>query len=173
MMEAFATPEQMAQRTKGAIPADTPFLEDELKAATRAIRDDCRWHIAPKQALTFRRVGPSREQVWLPAMQIEAIDSAIADGVVLDVATIEVDPDTGWTNIVGRSVTVEYRAGFPDVPDDLVTLTLELAAGGLGSPLGITREQAGGVSVTLARAGGGLMSADLARLTEYRIGRLP
>ncbi|SDQ04741.1 hypothetical protein, partial [Leucobacter chromiiresistens] len=64
-----------------------------------------------------------------------------------------------------------------EVPADLVTLTLELAAGALISPLGISREQAGGVSVTLNRTSNSLLvgpgGADAARLEPYRLGVLP
>lgn len=173
-MEPFASPEQMEQRTLGAITATThPFLANELRSASLAIRNACHWHVAPQLPLTYRRVGAYAEQVWLPAMEIEAIDGGTVDGRALDPSTVEFDPSTGWTNITGRSVTIEYRAGFRETPDDLIALTLELAAGALGSPLGITREQSGGVSVTLSRAGGGITASDELRLIQYRIGSLP
>jgi hypothetical protein len=172
---AFATSDQMADRSQGAITATThQFLVDELAAATRAIRNECGWHIAPRETVVYRHVRPWVEQVWLPAMEIVSIDEVVIDGVTAtDLTVYKFDPATGWTNISGCDVKVTYTAGFETVPEDIVALTLELSAGALGSPLGVSREQAGGVSVTLTRTSGGLMPDDLDRLAAYRIGRLP
>lgn len=169
VMESFATPTDMADRSNQAITATShPFLEREIAAATRAIRNECGWHIAKTEALTYKRRGPFAADVWLPAREIKSVELALVDGVQVD--DVEFDPDTGWTSLCGRVIEVNYTAGFADVPADLVTLTLELAAGGVGSPLGITREQAGGVSVTLGRASSKLQPADLDALSAYRIG---
>lgn len=173
-MDPFATPELMEQRTQGAITTTThPFLENELAAASRAIRNECRWHIAPLTQLTYRRNGRYAADVWLPAMQIQSITGVVVDGSAWSLDLVEFDADTGWTNLYGRRVAVEYVAGHSTTPEDIEALTLELAAGALGSPLGLTREQAGGVSATFGRVGGGLTLADKNRLAEYRIGRLP
>ncbi|MFB7843629.1 hypothetical protein [Microbacterium sp. NPDC056052] len=170
---SFATKDQMGERSQGAVPASTPFLEDELAAATRTIRNYCRWHIATAEQLTFRRSGPFAEAVWLPAMQITTLDEITIDGVTVDPASVEFDFDTGWTSLCGRIRQVKFTAGFEEVPEDIVTLTLELAAGALGSPLGISREQAGGVSVSYTRTSGALQPADVDRLAAYRLGWLP
>jgi hypothetical protein len=170
---SFATAQEMEQRSQGVIPATHPFLEKELKAATRRIRDACGWHIATVEALTFERVGPFAEHVWLPAMEITSITAATVDGIVADVAAVEFDKQTGWTSLCGRRRSVTFTAGFAEVPEDLVTLTLELAAGGLGSPVGISREQAGGVSVTYTRTSGALQPDDHDRLAPYKLGWLP
>lgn len=172
--ESFASPGDMAQRSQGAITTTShPFLEKELKAATRTIRNACGWHIARRQEVTYRHVRPWHEAVWLPAMEIRSIVSATVDGVVVAPATVRFDPATGWTNLRGCDVSVAYMAGYDTVPEDLVQLTLELAAGGLGTPLGISREQAGGVSVTFTRMSGALTADDEGRLAAYRIGARP
>ena len=117
-----------------------------------------------------------REHVYLPAMRIAGVVAATIDGVVLtadDLAAVEFDPVTGWTSLCGRSVSVTFNAGFVTVPADLKLLTIELSAGALGSPLGITKEQAGGVSVTLDRASGAITEQDCQRLVPYKLGRLP
>lgn len=110
-------------------------------------------------------------------MEIVSITSATVNGAAVDVDTIDFDPQTGWTSLTGRKFNVSFVAGFEEVPADLVTLTLELAAGALISPLGISREQAGGVSVTLNRTSNSLLvgpgGADAARLEPYRLGVLP
>lgn len=174
IVETFATVTQMEQRSQGMITATThPFLETELKAATRTIRNECRWHVADQGERTFRRVRPFVEDVWLPAMQIDSIVSAVVDGTSLDVSTIRFDPDTGWTSLRGCDVAVTFIAGYEAVPEDLMVLTLELAAGGLGTALNLAREQAGAVSITYARTSGGLIPADHDRLTPYKLGWLP
>lgn len=170
---SFASEEEMEQRSQGAIPADHPFLKRELEAATREIRSACGWHIAKVETLTFERVGPFAEQVWLSAMEITAITAATIDGVDIDPATIEFDKQTGWTSLCGRRRSVTFTAGYAEVPADLVTLTLELAAGALGSPIGVSREQAGAVSLTYTRTSGALQPADRDRLAPYKLGWLP
>ncbi|ALJ20382.1 hypothetical protein [Microbacterium sp. No. 7] len=172
-MVSFGTPTDMADRSQGEIPATRPFLQKELDAATTAIRNACGWHIAPSETVTYRRVRPFAEQVWLPAMRIVSITTATVDGATVAPSSIEFDPDTGWTSLCGRRVDVEFVAGFAPVPADLVTLTLELAAGALGSPLGISREQAGAVSLSYTRTSGALTHADHARLAPYKLGWLP
>lgn len=173
-MQPFATEDDMENRTLGAITATShPFLPQEIAAAVREIRNHCGWHVAPTEVLTYRREAPWAEDVWLPAMQITAITACVIDGRAIDPATIRFDPDTGWTNLRGCSVHVTYVAGYSDVPEDLVTLALELAAGGLGTSLGIGREQAGGVSVTYTRANGSVQSSDHGRLAAYTLGTLP
>ena len=176
-MSAFATPAQMENRTGGLIAATHPFLSTELDAATEAIRRYCGWHNAALETVRYRRVRSHPEQVWLPAMQIDEITEATIDGETIDPETIEVDPDTGWTSLCARRVDIKFKAGFNPVPADLVTLTLELAAAALGSPLGISREQTGGVSVTFTRVSGQLLvnagGQDIPRLAPYRLGWLP
>lgn len=177
--DSFATPQNMADRTQGQITAAShPFLQRELDAATEDIRNFCRWHVAPVRALTYRRVGRYADDVWLPAMNIESIDAVTIDGTVWDanaLSAVEFDPDSGWTNLCGRSVIIGYTAGFEKVPANLITATLELAAGALGTSLGYEKEQAGGVSVTFGHAGGGIDEDSIGgqRLIAYRIGRLP
>lgn len=177
--DLFASAALMESRSQGAITkASHPFLENELDAATRAIREFCRWHIAPARSVKYRRAGASADDVWLPAMEIASIDAVTVNGEEWSserVAAVEFDPTTGWTNIYGRRVEVTYTAGFAEVPADVVTATLELAALGLGTALGQVREQAGTVSVTYSRRGNGVESEEPTgkRLTAYQIGRLP
>ncbi|KAA9133756.1 hypothetical protein [Microbacterium caowuchunii] len=180
---AFATADQMEQRSQGAITAEShPYLEDELRAASRAVRDYCRWHVAPARPVEYRRVGATADDVWLPATEVASIDAVELDGRALDaaeLARVAWDPGTGWTNLYGRRVHVRYTAGYAEVPEAIVSLTLQVAARALGSPLGLVREQAGTVNVTHTQVGfnqaGGplLLAAEQASLDAYRIGRLP
>jgi len=176
--DAFASNALMESRSQGAITTGShPHLADELLAATRAIREFCRWHIAPARQVTYRRAGASPDDIYLPAMEVASIDSVRVDGVAWSadrVAAVEFDPLTGWTNIYGRRVVVEFTAGFDEVPADVVGVALELAANGLGTSLGQTREQAGTVALTFDRVGGGVDPAGSLgrRLIPYQIGRV-
>jgi hypothetical protein len=182
-IESFATKEQMDQRSQGAITLSShPYLESELKAATRLIRDYCGWHIAGVESLTYRREHAAPEDVWLPAMEITSISAVTLAGVVYDtdaLSRVRFDPRTGWTNLCGRSYEIAFVAGFAAVPEPLVSLTLQIAARALGSPLGIVREQAGTVSVTYSQVGfnqaGGavILAGELATLSPYKLGQLP
>lgn len=181
--EPFASAQLMEDRSQGAITTEThPYLEQELAAASRIIRDYCRWHVAPVMPVQHGRRGHGRESVWLRAMQIKSVDSVTVDGTDWDAELLDrvrVDPDVGWTNIEGRDVNVTFTAGYDPVPESIVSLTLQVAARALGSPLGFVREQAGGVAVTHTQIGfnqaGGvlLLPAEESVLDEYRIGRLP
>jgi hypothetical protein len=177
--DPFATAQRMEERSQGAITTTThPYLHRELASATQDIRDYCRWHIAPRLPTTFRRRGRNAGEIWLPAMQIHSIDAVTLDGRTLDpaaLAAVDFDPDTGWTSLCGRVAAVTFTSGHDVVPANIETITLELAAAALGTSLGYTREQAGSVSVSFDRAGGGIDedSPTARRLTAYRIGRLP
>ncbi len=182
-LQPFATSEQMRQRSQGAITDSShPFLDAELAAATRLIRDACRWHVAEQEELHLRKTWATRELVYIPAMQITAITAVTIGDVDWDadqLATVEFDPDTGWTNLCGRKVDITYTAGYPTVPEPLVTLTLQIAARALGSPLGAVREQTlvSNVqwSATAPGVAGGavILPHELDTLTPYILGRLP
>ncbi|MFF2631962.1 hypothetical protein ACFVR6_03675 [Microbacterium sp. NPDC058021] len=174
-MDPFASATLMQQRTQGEITSTThPYLVQELEAASRAIRNFCRWHVAKAETLTYQRSGRFEADVWLPAMEISSITKVTLDGVEwTDLDAVEFDGRTGWTNLRGRRVEVEYVAGYIEVPADIEMLTLELAAGGLGTALNISREQAGGVAVTYSRSSGAMTALDEGRLVQYRLGRVP
>lgn len=176
-LQPFATPQQLSDRTLGTIAVSHPFAAAELAAATREIRNYCGWHIAAAEQIQFRRVGGFQDRLWIPAMQIASIDKLTINDTVVEPSGVEFDPDTGWTSAHGRSVVIKFTAGYSTVPEDLVTLTLELAAAALGSPLGISREQAGGVAVTFTRTSGKLLvgpgGADVERLRPYKLGWTP
>lgn len=175
MLDTFASATDMENRSQGEISTAThPFLDVELRAATRAIRNAAGWHIADSQPdLVYRRIQRWPWLCYLPAMRITSLQSVYVNGIAIDPTLVEFDEDTGQTNLYGRAIEVTYTAGFETVPEDLQVLTLEIAAGALGTSLGIIRETAGSTSVTMARSGGGISLADLDRLAEYRIGPLP
>lgn len=178
--DPFATTSQMAERTRGAITATShPFLAQELAAATREIQKYCGWHIAP--ALDVVAISRSRHwrEVWIPAMQISDVTITTLDGVDHVLDADDFDPNTGWTSWSGDRYTLTYTAGYLTVPEDLVSLTLQIAARALGATLGAVREQTLASSVTWSAtapgvAGGAVLLAhEKDSLAEYKLGRLP
>lgn len=178
--DQFATPDDMEKRTQGAITSIShPFLEDEIAAATGAIREACGWHVAPVKSLTYEHNGSQARRVFLPAMSISTISAVTVDGVEFDVSKVEFDKNTGWTNLIGRRVAVSFTAGFPEVPPVLRSMALQVAARSLGSPMGATREQTlvSSVSWSTVAAGvsGGVAVLDHERavLAPYILGPIP
>lgn len=172
-MVSFASTQDMADRSEGEITADShPFLQRELDAATAAIQDACGWHIAPVETKRLVRLRRFPGVVFIPASQIVSVQDVLLNGVEYATEEVEFDPLTGETNLYARSVDLYFTAGFAAVPPVLQTLTLELAAAGLGTALGVTREQAGAVALTYARTGG-ISADDDARLAPYRLVAIP
>jgi hypothetical protein len=183
--ETFATEAQMAERSKGAIPADRPFLLTELKAATNLIRNHCGWHIAGEVTDHAIFDGVAGRRIFLPTIHVTALVSVTLDGVTLDLDTDDLQwSQSGevwrpsWSGNF-RSIDVEFTHGFENIPDDLIDLTCQIAARALMSPTGAVREQTLSSSVTWSQPGfnvaGGLVLLDHEKdaLAEYRVGSIP
>lgn len=169
-MVDFATTTDMESRSQGEITvAAYPGLAAELASATRAIRDACGWHIATQEEVLYSRVSRYPRAVFLPASQISALVYVSINGIEVPLSQIEWDSLTGETNIYARAVEVRFVAGYSTVPETLRTLTLDLAAAGLGTATGITREQAGAVALTYARTGK-IDPGDAPMLAPYKLG---
>lgn len=184
-LEAFATPEQMEARTQGAIPATRPFLEEDLKAATQRIRNHCGWHIAESVTEHVVLNGQSGRELFLPTTHLTSLDGATIDGRVIDLVLHPIQwSESGvlWRDHWAwgyRSIDVQITHGFAEVPADIVSLTLQMTARALSSPLGAVREQTLTSSVTWSQPGfnvaGGmtLLDNEIDALAEYRVGYTP
>lgn len=177
-MASFASTADMAARSNGAIPADRPFLQKALDAASARIRNYCGWHISTVESVEDLRVRATPGQVlWLPTTYLTAIDAISINGVLLDevaLAAVDFSADgrvdfTAWA----APTLISFTHGYTSHPDDLVALTLELATGELQSAGGAIREQSLTSSVTWARASGRLTDNDKADLAIYKIGYQP
>lgn len=183
-MDAFATPEQMAARSQGAITsASHPYLAQALAAASGVIRGYCGWHVAPVEEETRRFPGIPRERLWLPTGRLVEVLTATDAGTSVDVAALDWDESgllgkTDWTSGL-RNVEITYRHGFDSVPPEITDLTLQIAARALGSPLGVVTEKSLTSSVTWAQTAQGvaggvvLMEHEKPTLAPYRLGWLP
>lgn len=173
-MDSFATAAQVAARSGGAIPEDRAFLADELAAASRRIRNHCGWHIWPVAAFTNVRVETHHgADVWLPSLAVVSIQKIVTGGEEVELSGVEFDTDGLLRHRAWHGDTyVDFTHGFAEVPEDLVSLCIELASGGLMSR-GVIREQTLASSITWARASSALTSADHVALDAYKLGRLP
>lgn len=181
----FASAAQMAQRSNGAIPADRPFLDAALKAATTRIRNFCGWHIATEQQDTLVLDGQGAAVIYLPTMRVVSIDEMTIDGTEVVFESDSLQWSEGgrlWRpswSVNYRGEQLKYTHGFAAVPDDLVDLTLLIASRDIGSPLGAVREQTLSSSVTWSQTGfnqaGGtnLLESEKDALQAYKLGYIP
>lgn len=181
--DPFATPEELSIKSNGAISATHPDAARELEAASERIRNYCRWHVWPQVVHTLRLNGPGTDQLFLPTLYLQSITSMTDAGTAVDVAGL--DYNTGersdgivdghkWTARRGQVVAVIVH-GHPDMPSTLKDVAMHVAARALGSPLGATKEAAGGVSVSWSLTGsqvaGGtvLLDSEHDALDTYRL----
>jgi hypothetical protein len=152
----LASPAQLEAYTKGKVKAADLRVPDALAAVSRSIRRRAGWHIFPVvNAHTLVLDGPGGTVLSLPTLKLVNLTAITEAGKVLDpVAGVDVSRETGlvkktdgssWTTRYGQ-VVVTMDHGEEEVPD-LANLALKLAARGLASPMGATREQAGALSV--------------------------
>jgi hypothetical protein len=159
----FATPEQLEDYTKGAVSAADPRVPLALDAISRAIRRRCGWHIAPSVTETLTLDGPGGYYLALPSMHVTDVTAVRNDTFVADLAGAVQWSALGtvWcsSGFSGRyrGVEVDLTHGYAlDEVEDLVGVVLAAAARGLSSPMGQTREQAGGLSIQWATTAPGV-----------------
>lgn len=176
----LATPAQLENFTKGKLRAADLRVPDALAAVSRSIRNRAGWHITPlvtDHALVLD--GPGGRVLALPSMHIKTIHTLDDDGALYLEEDLRVSRGTGlttkrsgawWSSEYG-AITVTMDHGH-DVAEDLVMMCMTLAARGLSSPMGATREQAGALSVnwgmtTQGVAGGIVPSAGERTVMDY------
>ncbi|MDI3330134.1 MAG: hypothetical protein QJR09_05275 [Micrococcus sp.] len=177
----LATPEALAEYTGGKIPASDPRAKTLLDGASAAVRRYCRWHVAPVLEETLTEDGPGGTVLHLPTGRLLSLVEVTDGGRPVELSTLDVsragmiERGAGWSARFG-GVTARVRHGWDlaAVPD-VSQIVLQVVANALSSPMGVTREQAGSISVSWAmtapNTSGGLslLERDLAVLNEYRI----
>lgn len=180
MVGALVTPDDFAAWTGGRVPSTDPRVATLLDGATAAVRRYCGWHIAPPMEETIILDGEGGRLVTLPTLHVTDVTEVKAGGQVLDVDRYD------WSRLGNielrggrwprryRSVEVTLTHGFPSAPD-ISQIIKQVCASAISSPMGATREQAGGLSVswgtTAPNVSGGisLLQRDLDVLNLYRI----
>lgn len=171
---ALVTPADVAAGSGGQVTAEDPRLPVLIAAATDAIRLWCGWHVAPVITETLTLDGEGSPSLRIPS------------GRVLDVSAVRIDGETqpkdtwdfsqagmlrlrhGTFPDRFRSIDVDLTHGYQTAPALAAVITRAVLAT-CASPMGATREQAGSISITWARAGMTLSGEDRADLAPYRL----
>lgn len=174
MVDEAAFNEATGNRYKGDLR-----LASALEAASAAVRAECGWHIAPSLACSAALTADGRI-AQLPARLVTAIASVREDGMELSAGQFEARQDgllrracfRNWTASWG-GVEVDYQAGFEETPADVAAIVARIAEAGLASPVGVSSETAGGVTVSYAvsqtAVAGAMTDAVRQALAPYRL----
>lgn len=178
----FATPADLSNYTNGQILEEDDRCRAILDAVSTSIRREAGWHIWPVvQDHELILDGPGGRKLALPTMRLQNLQALSELGRDLDVEEVVDWSEIGlvmktnglWTNRY-RKIRATITHGYEDAAD-LAWLACSLAARGLSSPMGATREQAGAISITWATAqsgvGGGLvpLASEQAVLDRYQL----
>lgn len=180
-LDPFVTAAQLVAFSEGKLSDTDTRLDGAVRGVSSAIRRYCGWHITPVRDEALTLDGPGGRELALPTMRLRAISEITNRGTSLDV-----DADLDWSDLgevelrMGcwstryRSVTVSFTHGYEHAYDVEQT-ALAIANRALSSPAGVTREQAGQVSISYAitspGVSGGLavLGPEYAVLDTYRI----
>lgn len=174
-LEPFVTEGDFYDLTGGRYATDerVPYA---IGGSCAAIRKHCGWHVAGSVACRAIIDGGST-RIWLPANHVSAITSVKVCG--------ESVTDYQWSRQgelriprspdVLSAIEVEYVAGLPDVPEDLIELVKRRVERVVTSTYGVTQETAGSVTISYAQnvaadsGGSHLTTSDKAALAGYRL----
>jgi len=179
----FVTAQQLSDYTNGKVASTHPALVDMLAGASAGLRRYCGWHIGPTRREELVVDGSGGRLLLLPTLHVTQVhlvtehgrEPMLGDEVEWSaIGTLRAP--TRWTERF-RGVTVDLDHGYPlaEIPD-VAQIVKQVVATALASPMGVTREQAGQISVSWATtapnvAGGlSLLDRDLALLEAYRLG---
>lgn len=178
----LATPEQLAEATGQQVPASDPRVLPLLNGASAAVRKYCRWHVAPVLEESLTVDGPGSSVVHLPTARLLSLVEVSNDGQPVPVAALDVsragmiERRGGCWSSRFSGVSARVRHGYDlAAVADISQIVVQVVSNALASPMGVTREQAGAMSVswsmTAPNVAGGLslLERDLAVLNEYRI----
>lgn len=178
----LVTPAEFAAWTKGKVAETDPRVPPLLAGASAAVRNWCRWHIAPVLEETLTGDGGGGRLLLLPTGRLVSVLSVDNGGEAVDAGLVDfsrhgmLELSAGSFSSRLGSVAVRVRHGFDlaEVPD-VAQIVKQVTANALASPMGATREQAGQVSVSWATTAPGvsgglsLLARDLDVLAAYRI----
>ena len=174
-LEPFVNEAEFYGLTSGKYATDER-IPSTINGSCAAIRKHCGWHIAGSVECRATFDGGS-SVLWLPANHVTEITSVKVLGEEVTgyqwsrqgELRIPRPPD------VLSAVEVEYVAGYPVVPDDIVELVIKRVERRVTSTYGVTQETAGSVTVSYAPSAAtdtgssNLTREDRAALSGYRL----
>lgn len=174
-LEPFVSDTEFYELTGGKYATDER-IPSTIDGCCAAIRKHCGWHIAG--SVSCRAIFDGGSGIlWLPANHVTEITSVRVLGEEVTgyqwsrqgELRIPRPPD------VLSAVEVEYVAGLPVVPDDLVELVIKRVERRVTSTPGVTQETAGSVTISYAQSsatdtgGSHLTKDDESALSGYRL----
>lgn len=178
----LATAEALSVATGGQVSASDPRVLPLLQGASTAVRKYCRWHIAPVLEESLTVDGPGADVLHLPTGRLLSLVEVTEEGRPVPVIGLDVSRAgmisrrSGVWSSRFSGVTARVRHGHDlAAVADVSQIVLQVVTNALASPMGVTREQAGALSVSWSMTGpnvaGGisLLERDLSVLAGYRI----
>lgn len=169
-MAQFATTDDLATYLGVTYSGDEEKADLCLTLATGAIQGWTRQTILLVEGDEVVLKGTWANDLVLPERPVLSVESVAFGESVVDAASYLLKGDTlsrpwGWS---GRAVTVTYDHGFADIPEDVRSVCLALAARTFRNPDRIIQEGIGTYNVTYDRAGGWLNENEKQLLSRYR-----
>jgi len=138
-------------------------------AACAAVRDYCRWHIAPSLSETITVDGPGGPILYLPTLRLTGLTSITNDG-----ATV---PNPEWTQagmVRGprrwsskwRSIIAEITHGYDECPPAVAQVVTDMLAA--AGALGATSVQVGRMSLGYSAASSAVQAGVVGLSTEQK-----
>lgn len=178
----IATAKQVEDFTGGQLSADDERVALLVDGASAAIRRHCGWHIAPVLEESLTVDGPGGSVLHLPTGRLRSLVEVTDAGAPIPVEGLDasaagmIERRSGSWSSRFSGVTARVRHGHDvEAVADVSQIVLQVVANALSSPMGVTTETAGAMSVTWSMTGpnvaGGLslLGRDLAVLDKYKI----
>lgn len=149
----LVTADDIATASQGQFAAGDEHVKDRAAEVTAHLRTEAGWHIAPVLDETVH-VEPIGQHLPLPTLRVLRIIDVAADGRAVSWRTLRRagSIEAGVPTDCG-DVVVRLEHGFDAVPPEIKRLGVQMALRALTSPLGVTREQIGQHSVSVALTG--------------------
>lgn len=160
------------------LPASPTFDEAFwVAAAEGAVRDYCRWHVAPVQSQTWALDGQGQSRLLLQTGRLIRVTSVVSGGA--DVTEAVSASESGVIELRGRafahglaSVVVTAEHGYYPAEVPAVLGLIASLASRLSDMFGnvVAQQAAGGSSVTFFAGSEHLLAGERAKLDPYRLG---
>lgn len=178
-LKSLLTASDIETATGGKIHSGDPRLSPLIEGVSQAIRRLCGWHVFPVIEETLILDTSDGSFLKLPTLNVIEITS-------LKIKGKEISGGFSWSRKglirlnSGRfpdeyaGVEVTLKHGFEEVPD-IKQVAAQIIINALASPLGLTREQAGQVSLSWSQTAPGVsggvsfLQRDLDVLAQYKL----
>lgn len=124
-----------------------------LAQAQAAIRSYCGWHVAPNITETLTVDGRGSRHLWLPSLHVTDLTSVTDEGTALTTDEFDwsvsgyLERRSGYWSDRPRQVVAVLDHGYEDVPADLVSVAVAMAARTASSPAGVKKQSTGPFSI--------------------------